>query len=267
MPSKTPKLVSRMVEIPTIRDVMSIVKKRLRLITFMADYKGDTTVFDKCKQTSLNTYIEVLRGQVERMESSWNTMREDESLSPTAFEDIGGLFERTQKEADENLDLADKFCNERAKKATEEDVKGEEMLDASSQGNQPSRNTGKQYGRLDNTLKPDKNLSKTVFLEEATTWITQIESYYNWSKQLIVKKSNTAVRNLLESSLEAGLVSKLWTDVSIGTGTKVQGPGGDLAKLKGCFIADYPLVNSRNDFTKCTQGQEEKFKEWKLTRG
>ena len=59
----------------------------------MADYKGDTTVFDKCKLTSLNTYIEVLRGQVERMESSWTTMREDESLSPTAFEDIGGRCE------------------------------------------------------------------------------------------------------------------------------------------------------------------------------
>ena len=259
--------MSRTVEIPTIRDVMSIVKKRLRLITFMADYKGDTTVFNKCKLTSLTTYMEVLRGQVERMEASLNTMREDGSLSPTAFEDIGGLFEGTQKEAEETLDLADKFRIERAKIATEEDVKEEEMGDVSSQGDQPSRNTGKQDGRLDNTLKPDKNLSRTVSLEEATTWITQIKSYHNWNKQLIVKKSNTAVRNLLESSLEARLVSKLWTDVSIGTGTKVQGPGGVLAKLKSYFVADYPLVNRRHDFTKCTQGRGEKFKKWKLTRG
>ena len=87
-------------------------------------------------------------------------------------------------------------------------------MDASSQGNQPSRNTSKQDGRLDNTLKRDKNLSRTVSLEEATTWITQIESYHNWNKQLIVKKSDTAVQNHLESSLEAWLVSKLRTDVS-----------------------------------------------------
>ena len=98
----------------------------------MADYKGDTTVFNKCKLTSLTTYMEVLRGQVERMEASLNTMREDGSLSPTAFEDIGGLFEGTQKEAEETLDLADKFRIKRAKIATEEDVKEEEMVDASS---------------------------------------------------------------------------------------------------------------------------------------
>jgi hypothetical protein len=147
-----------------------------------------------------------------------------------------------------------------------EDVKEEGRANGPSQDDPPPRTLGKQDGRLDNTLKPDKNLSRTMSLEEATTWIVLFESYLNWNKQLLGRKSITAVRHLLESSLEAGLVSKLRTDVSIGTETEVQGPDGVLAKLKGYFIADYPMVNRRHDFTKCTQDRGEKFKEWWETK-
>ena len=35
-----------------------------------------------------------------------------------------------------------------------------------------------------------------------------------------------------------------------------------LAKLKGYFVAENPMVNRRHDFTKCTQDLGEKFKEW-----
>ena len=89
--------------------------------------------------------------------------------------------------------------------AEAEDVKEEEIADSPSPDDPPSR-TGKLDGRLDNTLRPEKNLSRTMSLEEATKWIEQFESYLIWNKPLIGKKSDTAVRNLLESSLEAGLV-------------------------------------------------------------
>ena len=46
---------------------------------------------------------------------------------------------------------------ERAKLAAQaEDVKAEEMADGPSLDNLPPGTTGKQNGRLDNTLKPEK---------------------------------------------------------------------------------------------------------------
>ena len=46
---------------------------------------------------------------------------------------------------------------ERAKLAAQaEDVKAEEMADGPSLDNRPQGTTGKQNGRLDNTLKPEK---------------------------------------------------------------------------------------------------------------
>ena len=219
MLTKTPKpdrsSASRIAEVPPEKVftpyVASIEKKNLRLKIFMATYGEDTTVFDRCKLNTLNTYIEKLRNQVLRMEATWDTMRDDGSLSLAAITDIGTLVEQTQLSAEETLDKAETFRIDRAKIAVEaEDVKEEEMADSPSPDDLPSR-TDKLDGRLDNTLRPENNLSRTMSLEEATKWIEQFESYLDWNKPLIGKKSDTAVRNLLESSLEAGLVSKLRT--------------------------------------------------------
>ena len=57
------------------------------------------------------------------------------------------------------------------------------------------------------------------------------------------------------------LVSKLQTDVSVRKETTLRGLAGVLAKLRGYFVADYPMVNCRQDFTRCTQDQGEKFNE------
>ena len=46
-------------------------------------------------------------------------------------------------------------------------------------------------------------------LEEATKWLKNFESYLNWNKLVIAKRSVSSLRDLLESSLDAGLVSKL----------------------------------------------------------
>ena len=166
--------------------VTSIEKKMLKLHRFMADYEGDPTVFDTYKLNTLSMYIEALREQVATMEASWNAACEAGSLSQTAFDEIGALFMQTQSSAEETLDQADKFCIDRAKIATETgDVKDEGMANGPSQDDPPLRTLGKQDGRLDNTLKPDKNLSRTMSLEEATTWITLFESYLEWNKPLL----------------------------------------------------------------------------------
>ena len=89
--------------------VASIERKKLRLINFMAAYGEDTVVFDKYSLTILNTYIKSLRDQVSHMETNWDTMRGDGSLSLAAFMEIGPLFEQAQIFAEEILDQADTF--------------------------------------------------------------------------------------------------------------------------------------------------------------
>jgi hypothetical protein len=95
--------------------VASIERKKLRLINFMAVYGEDTAVFDKYSLTILNTYIKSLRDQVSHMETNWDTMRGDGSLSLVALMEIGPLFEQAQTLAEEILDQADMFCIDQAK--------------------------------------------------------------------------------------------------------------------------------------------------------
>jgi hypothetical protein len=95
--------------------VASIERKKLRLINFMAAYGEDTAVFDKYSLTILNTYIKSLRDQVSHMETNWDTMRGDGSLSLVAFMEISPLFEQAQTSAEEILDQADTFCIDQAK--------------------------------------------------------------------------------------------------------------------------------------------------------
>jgi hypothetical protein len=95
--------------------VTSIERKKLRLMNFMAAYGEDAAVFDKYSLTVLNTYIKSLRDQVSHMETNWNTVRGDGSLSLAAFMEIGPLFEQAQTLAEEILDQADTFCINRAK--------------------------------------------------------------------------------------------------------------------------------------------------------
>ena len=81
----------------------------------MAAYGEDTAVFDKYSLTTLNTYIKSLQDQVSHMETNWDTMRGDRSLSLAAFMAIGSLFEQAQTLAEEILDQADTFCIDQAK--------------------------------------------------------------------------------------------------------------------------------------------------------
>jgi hypothetical protein len=75
-----------------------------------------------------------------------------------------------------------------------------------------------------------------MFLEEATKWLKKFESYLVCNEQVIKKKSTKNLRDLLESFLDAGLISKLNTDESITEETTIRGSTGILTKLRGYFI-------------------------------
>ena len=70
-------------------------------------------------------------------------------------------------------------------------------------------------GKLDNTLGPTTKLSKTMTLEESTTWLKAFEAYLEWNKATLAPKSKKDLRHLLESCLDAGLTSKLETDKTV----------------------------------------------------
>ena len=121
--------------------------------------------------------------------------------------------------------------------------------------------TGK-HDRLDNTLRLAERLSRTMSLEEATKWLTQFESYLDWNKRIIDKRTVYSIRQLLEGSLDASLVNKLQTDANVTPETAVQGENGVLVTLKKYFFDNYPLINRRHDFTVCKQARGETFKAW-----
>jgi hypothetical protein len=99
-------------------------------------------------------------------------------------------------------------------------------------------------------------------LEEASKWLKNFDSYLNWNEPIITKKSPEHLRNLLESFLDASMVSKLQSDEVVRDDTPVQGPNGLLEILEKYFVDDYPLINRRHGFSTCKQARGELFKTW-----
>jgi hypothetical protein len=104
----------------------------------------------------------------------------------------------------------------------------------------------RRYEKMDNTLRPEQRLCKGMSLEEATQWIRCFNSYLTWNDSIIDRKSPKCVRNLLESQLDANLISKMATDESITERTTIQGPAGILSKLEGYFIVNSQRTVNKN---------------------
>ena len=103
-------------------------------------------------------------------------------------------------------------------------------------------------------------------LEEASKWLKNFDSYLTWNEPVIDKKSPTHLRSLLESFLDASMVSKLQTDESITEDTLVRGTGGLLETLKNYFVDKYHLINCRYAFSTCKQARGELFRTWWETK-
>ena len=194
------------------------------------------------------------------METDWDKMRDD-SMPTGAFTRISKMVDDSMATGEETLDRADKFmclCLERTRQAKVET----RQRDDPHPVDLPAGTTTGKHDRRDNTLCPNERLSRTMSLEEATKWLKTFESYLDWNKQIIAKRSPSSLRNLLESSLDACLVSKLQTDETVKALTPIQGAAGVLEKLKKYFLDDYPLINCRHDFTVCKQARGELFKTW-----
>jgi hypothetical protein len=199
---------------------VSIGKKAFKLEEFMSENEENVTTFDAWRFKSLETQIASLRTQVLRMEADWDDIR-DPTMSAATFARISKLVDDSTAMGEEALDRADKFMClrlERTQETKVETSQGDETLPIVPQ----QEATGK-HDRLDNTLRPAERLSRTMSLEEATKWLTNFESYLDWNKRIVDKRTVYSIRQLLESSLDASLVSKLRTDVAVTPETEVRG--------------------------------------------
>ena len=181
-------------------------------------------------------------------------------MPAATFDKISKLVDDSMATGEEALDRADKFmclCLERTQETKVETGQGDETLPIV-----PQQEATDKHDRLDNTLRPAERLSRTMSLEEATKWLTQFESYLDWNKRIINKRTVYSIRQLLEGSLDASLVNKLRTDANVTPETAVRGENGVLVTLKKYFFDNYPLINCRHDFTVCKQARGETFKAW-----
>jgi hypothetical protein len=103
-------------------------------------------------------------------------------------------------------------------------------------------------------------------LEEESKWLKNFDSYLNWNEPVIAKKSPEHLRNLLESFLDASMVSELQMDELVTEDTLVRGPGGLLETLRNYFVDNYPLINCRHVFSTCKQARGELFRTWWETK-
>ena len=85
---------------------------------------------------------------------------------------------------------------------------------------------------LDNTLKPEGCLKRTMTLEEARIWIRKFDQWFVWNVKILNKKGLVAQRVLLENFLDDRILSKVQSDVNINDSTPVQGPDGLLKRLE-----------------------------------
>ena len=85
---------------------------------------------------------------------------------------------------------------------------------------------------LDNTLKPEGCLKRTMSLEEARLWIRKFDQWFVWNAKILCKKRLVAQRVLLENFLDNRMLSKVQSDETVTNSTPVKGPDGLLEKLE-----------------------------------
>ena len=126
----------------------------------------------------------------------------------------------------------------------------------------PTEPPADKLDRLDNTLKPDGNLRRTMTHEEARIWLRKFDQWFKWNTNILQKKGLVAQRVLLENFLDDRMLSKIQSDGKIDENTPVQGPNGLLKRLESYYTDDLPIIIRRHNFISCKQERGEKFMAW-----
>ena len=124
--------------------------------------------------------------------------------------------------------------------------------------------------RLDNTLKPEGCLKRSMTLEEARYLLRKFDQWLIWNAKVFSKKGLVAQRVLLENFLDERMLSKVNSDITVTSSTPIQGPDKLLKKLELYYTEDLPMIIRRHNFISCKQERGEKLMAWwerKLQKG
>ena len=142
----------------------------------MTKNAGDNDTFGTWRRETLATYIRSLRGQITRMEDTWDLIRID-PMAQTVFDKMSKQIDGSMNLGLDVLDRADKFMLEKTKRVPPPTV----VPQVEVAQNQVQAETGAETegggGKMDNTLHPTDKLTRNMSLEEATTWLKMFENY------------------------------------------------------------------------------------------
>ena len=91
---------------------------------------------------------------------------------------------------------------------------------------------------LDNTLKPEGCLKRSMTLEEARHCTRKFDQWFQWNATVLTKKDCETQRVLLENFLDEKMLSRVKSDVTVTANTPIRGPHGLLAKLESYYTDD-----------------------------
>ena len=189
-----------------------------------------------------------LQESIDHCQLSWLEKRNE--VHPLSTEKIRKLVDSTVNMGEAALRKAERFT---------------------AQGDKPTARTPvDRPDLLDNTLKPDGYLKRSMTLEEARIWIRKFEQWFRWNATVIAKKDCETQRVLLENFLDDRMLSRVKSDATVTPDTPVRGLDGLLAKLETYYTDDLPMIIRRHNFISCKQERGEKFITWwerKLQRG
>ena len=150
----------------------------------------DVDNFGELQCKILMTHANTLRGKMEHMEVQWDSLQD--GIPQDNYNQIKAIIKESMDAAETALQGAESFVCHAAQQVTSM-AHGTKSEDANSLALTPDSSllgtaSGKPE-RLENTLHPIVNLSRTMTLEVASTWLKKFDSYLEWNKAVISKKS------------------------------------------------------------------------------
>ena len=159
-----------------------------------------------------------LKDQFKRMHAKWEIFAEE-------IED-NGVYKKCETDYNESKVIVDRQI-----KAAEAILKEAPSADTT----QPNT-SGESSIKIDEMLKPKELLLRSMTLEEADQWFTNLRAFLKHNEKALSRQDISVIRALLNNSIEAGLSSALRADTKIQATTPIAEKDGCLDTLRAIFL-------------------------------
>ena len=187
-----------------IRLSIAVEKRISQLATYLETLEEEEThTVSACQQKILLTHIDRLRDRLDRLEVQWDNLRD--SIPQADHARIQNIVEVSERNGEESLQKAELFVCQATQQSTNQPEGSRPSTSPNSSG--LSGTTPGKTERLENTLLPTDHLNHDMTLEQATTWISKFDSWFEWNEKVLMHKSLRQQRILLEARLDANMVT------------------------------------------------------------